>query len=368
MALKASELTAGQTFSAVGGRGPEANAARAVRRRVGRLQPVAHRRGVRDAGRRVPERVRPRHVDDGHDRSHGDRPRRRRTLDQLRRPVHVTGVSRRRPHDHGDGRGDPRRRRRAGRRACSSARPTRTTAKCSRGTRLHVSTRDVPSTGIPALASAGVLLLALAACSSGSESRSDDDNWPGSGDGETEADAPVDDGRAHLRHSAAGGPRVRDDLDARRHGERRRRPRHRLRRCGGRRGRDQRRRRRHRRARRRTETCAEGSSSGLADGEHTLEVTAGDETVSLDVTSHPKNGPVFSGPHLEPWVCTTEAAGLGPATDADCDAPSKTTYSYRSTDGATKPLADPAVLPADVATTSRSRGATCRSSSAPSRA
>jgi hypothetical protein len=91
-----------------------------------------------------------------------------------------------------------------------------------------------------------------------------------------------------------------------------------------------------------------GLITGLADGEHRVEVSNGEEAASLVVTSHPKNGPVFSGPHLEPWVCTTVEAGLGPPTDEDCDAPSRVAYSYRSTDGGMKPLDDPAALPADV--------------------
>ena len=107
MALKASELSRGPDVHGGRGRGPEAHADRAVRGRVRRLQPVAHRRGVRDAGRRVPERVRARDADDGHDGPHGHRPRRRRTVDQLRRPVHVAGVPRRRPDDDRDGRRDP---------------------------------------------------------------------------------------------------------------------------------------------------------------------------------------------------------------------------------------------------------------------
>ncbi|MGH8977851.1 MAG: DUF6351 family protein [Acidimicrobiia bacterium] len=94
-----------------------------------------------------------------------------------------------------------------------------------------------------------------------------------------------------------------------------------------------------------------GLVTGLVDGENTLQASAGGETVTLTVTSHPKNGPLFSGPHLEPWVCTTEAEGLGAPTDADCDAPTVTTWSYRTSAGAVAPLADPAVTPADVATT-----------------
>jgi hypothetical protein len=90
---------------------------------------------------------------------------------------------------------------------------------------------------------------------------------------------------------------------------------------------------------------------GLRDGANTLVATAGKSRVSLTVVNHPKDGPVFSGPHIEPWVCTTAAAGLGPATDANCDAPTKTTWSYKSTSGAIKPLADPSDRPADLVTT-----------------
>ena len=62
-----------------------------------------------------------------------------------------------------------------------------------------------------------------------------------------------------------------------------------------------------------------GLVTGLADGESTIEAKSGDDTVRLVVTNHSKNGPLFAGPHITPWVCTTEAAGLGAATDADCD-------------------------------------------------
>ena len=94
-----------------------------------------------------------------------------------------------------------------------------------------------------------------------------------------------------------------------------------------------------------------GLVDGLKDGENEIVATAGDESVTLVVTNHSKNGPVFSGPHLEPWVCKTEEAGLGAPLDEDCDAPSKVTYSYVSTDGSVKPLDDPITRPADLATT-----------------
>jgi hypothetical protein len=90
--------------------------------------------------------------------------------------------------------------------------------------------------------------------------------------------------------------------------------------------------------------------TGLRDGENELVAEAGGSEVALAVTNHPKNGPVFAGPHLEPWVCTTERAGLGPATNDDCDAPTKTAWSYRTTDGELKPLDSPESRPGDLAT------------------
>ena len=65
-------------------------------------------------------------------------------------------------------------------------------------------------------------------------------------------------------------------------------------------------------------------------------------------------GPLFSGPHQQPFFCRTADNGLGAATDADCSAPSKVDYFYRSNTGDFKPLADPSVLPADgIQTTTR---------------
>jgi hypothetical protein len=53
---------------------------------------------------------------------------------------------------------------------------------------------------------------------------------------------------------------------------------------------------------------------GLALGRNTI--TAGDDR--LTVINHPITGPVFSGPHEQPFVCETEAAGLGAPLDDDC--------------------------------------------------
>jgi Tannase-like family of unknown function (DUF6351) len=68
-----------------------------------------------------------------------------------------------------------------------------------------------------------------------------------------------------------------------------------------------------------------GVVEGMADGDHLVEVTAGDQTAALAITNHPLTGPVFSGPQLEPWICHTEEAGLGEPLDDDCSADSVTT-------------------------------------------
>jgi hypothetical protein len=93
-----------------------------------------------------------------------------------------------------------------------------------------------------------------------------------------------------------------------------------------------------------------GLVDGLAVGDNAIEVRAGGESVGLTVVNHPKNGPVFSGPHLEPWVCKTELYGLGRALDDDCDAPSVVRHRYVTTDGSVRDLDDPSIVPADADT------------------
>jgi hypothetical protein len=103
----------------------------------------------------------------------------------------------------------------------------------------------------------------------------------------------------------------------------------------------------------------EGLVSGLAVGPNTLTATAPDGTgASITITNHPRGGPVFAGPQVQPWPCTTEQHGLGPAEDAQCNAP--TAYSYRYKSSLTGQFApyDPSSPPADVATTTTDRGET----------
>lgn len=97
--------------------------------------------------------------------------------------------------------------------------------------------------------------------------------------------------------------------------------------------------------------AATGLVTGLPPGASTIEARAGDTTATLEVVDHPVSGPVFSGPHLEPLVCTTEEHGLGPATDDDCSAPTVVRWSYVDGDGELVALDEPADPPDDVATT-----------------
>src|SRR5262249_52246222 len=63
-----------------------------------------------------------------------------------------------------------------------------------------------------------------------------------------------------------------------------------------------------------------GLVTGLRDGENKLSASvAGGGGMSLTITNHPRGGPVFSGPQLQPWICETEVSGLGPSIDKQCN-------------------------------------------------
>jgi hypothetical protein len=87
--------------------------------------------------------------------------------------------------------------------------------------------------------------------------------------------------------------------------------------------------------------------------------TAGTRRATLDVTDHPITGPVISGPHQTPFVCETEANGLGKALDADCSVHPTVEWYARSVSGRYAKLADPsAPYPPDTASTTTSEGKT----------
>jgi len=89
-----------------------------------------------------------------------------------------------------------------------------------------------------------------------------------------------------------------------------------------------------------------GLLSGLAIGKNRLVVagrptSAGQSILEFAIENHPNNGPVFSGPHEQPYICATDSfqlpAGLGNLglpLDADCNIARRVDYVYRNTAGA----------------------------------
>ena len=118
----------------------------------------------------------------------------------------------------------------------------------------------------------------------------------------------------------------------------------------------------------------EGLVTGLKLGANTI--TAGGK--SLAVTNYPITGPIVSGPHEVPYICTTQVfpiySGMeksvpkdvvktvyGPALDKDCTAATKVVWLYlpKGSD-VLQPVANPSDIPADVAMTTTTTGATVK--------
>jgi len=109
-------------------------------------------------------------------------------------------------------------------------------------------------------------------------------------------------------------------------------------------------------------TTLTGLVSGLRVGRNRITVGMkhhhkGQHVAALDIVNYPISGEMF-GPHQRPWVCETEASGLGaPPADGPCIVGTIYEWFYRSTGGALLPL-QPGPLPADVATTTTIDGNT----------
>ncbi len=105
-----------------------------------------------------------------------------------------------------------------------------------------------------------------------------------------------------------------------------------------------------------------GLVSGLAAGPNELKAIvsgpAGTRIATLTVVNHPITGPVISGPHQTPFICQTEAAGLGKALDADCSIKPQLQWYYKSIlDQSFHLLSNPyAAYPLDTARTVTSAG------------
>ncbi len=96
-----------------------------------------------------------------------------------------------------------------------------------------------------------------------------------------------------------------------------------------------------------------GLVTGMRRGRNVLAVTMPDGSRSeLTITNHPISGPVFSGPHIQPWTCAPGAL------DANCNRKPTYTYRYKSTRGGSLRAYDPKNPPSDVATTKTDTGET----------
>ena len=98
----------------------------------------------------------------------------------------------------------------------------------------------------------------------------------------------------------------------------------------------------------------EGMVEGLQEGENVLIAMdgAGTTRTRTELRNHPLTGPVISGEHLAPFLCTTEAEGLGEALDDDCTAATQVNYFYRNLAGDFLPITDiTAPYPDDLAST-----------------
>ena len=88
-------------------------------------------------------------------------------------------------------------------------------------------------------------------------------------------------------------------------------------------------------------------------------------TARLTLTNYPITGPIFSGPHEEPFYCMTQlftlpasTQTLGPPLDTDCSIATRVDYVYQTTGGVFQPLPSLTSYPADLAQTMTSQGKT----------
>jgi hypothetical protein len=104
-----------------------------------------------------------------------------------------------------------------------------------------------------------------------------------------------------------------------------------------------------------------GLVEGLELGPNVLTATmAHGHGARITLTNYPIGGPIFSGPQVQPWLCTTANNGLGPAQDAQCNAPTKYEFFYWSVESDGFEPYDPAAPPpaSDIAQTTTDQGNT----------
>jgi hypothetical protein len=126
-----------------------------------------------------------------------------------------------------------------------------------------------------------------------------------------------------------------------------------------------------------------GVVEGLELGENTIHVMPNGKgkgrprPSSLTLLNYPKTGPIFSGSHQEPFICSVKSHGLGqPLVDnemegfpveeeggiggysKDCSVPTLVEYVYKSTDGGFKSYTPGGVRPDDMSQTTTMDGLT----------
>jgi hypothetical protein len=99
-----------------------------------------------------------------------------------------------------------------------------------------------------------------------------------------------------------------------------------------------------------------GLVDGLVDGQNQIEAvvsSSGRKIASLTVRNSAVWGPILSGPHQRPWICETEASGLGaPPATGPCQVATRYDWFYKNTAGAFVPLTTlTRPFPADLAKT-----------------
>jgi hypothetical protein len=109
--------------------------------------------------------------------------------------------------------------------------------------------------------------------------------------------------------------------------------------------------------------------TGLELGDNDLAVTSngqgsGRPDAQLTLVNHPIQGPVFSGPHEQPFICATQSfnlpaglGNLGTTSDPDCGIPTRVDYIYRTTTGTLAQWpAGATAYPANMATANTTEG------------
>jgi hypothetical protein len=101
-----------------------------------------------------------------------------------------------------------------------------------------------------------------------------------------------------------------------------------------------------------------GLVRGLRLGSNTIEA----DGARIEIQNYPLQGPIFSGPHEQPFYCMTEKFALpasketlGPALDADCSIKTRVDFVYRGNDGDFHPLPS-GTRPSDLAETTTTEG------------